>query len=79
MRTIHSTGCPPVLQKTFWLPPGKWLEKETGQLLDGGSSGKTITKNFDMTEIPVYVKAGAVVRPSLVGGISAAMELSLLC
>jgi alpha-glucosidase (family GH31 glycosyl hydrolase) len=30
-------------------------------MLDGGSDGMTITKNFDMTEIPVYIKAGAVV------------------
>lgn len=53
-----SRSCP---QKTIWIPPGQWFEKETGQMLDGGSNGVIITKSFDMTEIPVYIKAGAVV------------------
>ena len=41
----------------LWLPEGKWLEYETGEMLQGG---KTYERHFTMDEYPVYVKAGSI-------------------
>ena len=41
-----------------WLPDGKWYEKATGTMLDGG---KTYTRTFAIDEVPVYIKAGAII------------------
>lgn len=41
-----------------WLPPGGWFEWPSGTLLEGG---RTVTRRFAVEEIPVYVRAGAVV------------------
>ena len=40
-----------------WLPEGKWLELETGSMLDGGV---TVKRSFSIDEYPVYVKAGSI-------------------
>ncbi len=40
-----------------WLPDGKWYEEATGTMLEGG---KTYERNFNLDEVPVYVKAGSV-------------------
>ena len=40
-----------------WLPEGKWLEYETGQMLQGNDVYK---RRFTMDEYPVYVKAGSI-------------------
>lgn len=40
-----------------WLPKGKWIEWYTGTMLDGG---KVYNRKFQIDEIPVYVKQGAV-------------------
>ena len=42
----------------LWLPEGKWLEYETGTMLQGG---KTYERRFTMDEYPVYVKAGSII------------------
>jgi hypothetical protein len=47
---------------TIWIPPGTWYEKTTGVLLTGASDGSTIlTKSFDITEIPVFIRSGAII------------------
>ena len=45
-------------KKTIWLPPGTWIEWFTGTRLQGPAK---IERSFALNEIPVYVKAGAVV------------------
>jgi alpha-glucosidase (family GH31 glycosyl hydrolase) len=45
-------------QSNIWLPEGKWFEWSTGNLLKGDSVYK---RNFTIDEIPVYVRAGAVI------------------
>eukprot|EP01047_Picozoa_sp_COSAG01_P039283 COSAG01_NODE_3237_length_6370_cov_4.236007_5_plen_382_part_00 len=45
-------------EKTVWVPPGEWLELPTGEVFSGGSK-KTVSKYYDLTEIPVFVKVGS--------------------
>lgn len=42
--------------KTLWVPPGDWLELPTGKLHTGPA---VVSKHFDITEIPVFVKVGS--------------------
>ena len=44
--------------QVLWLPPGKWMEWATGTVLDGN---RTIKRAFTLDEIPVYVRAGAII------------------
>jgi alpha-glucosidase (family GH31 glycosyl hydrolase)/tetratricopeptide (TPR) repeat protein len=44
--------------KSIWLPPGTWIEWFTGTRLEGPAK---IERTFTLNEIPVYVKAGAIV------------------
>jgi len=44
--------------KSIWLPPGTWIEWFTGTRLKGPAK---IEHPFALNEIPVYVKAGAIV------------------
>jgi alpha-glucosidase len=44
--------------KSIWLPPGTWIEWFTGKELEGPAK---IERSFALDEIPVYVKAGAIV------------------
>lgn len=44
--------------KTTWLPPGTWIEWFTGTELKGPVK---IDRSFAIDEIPVYVRAGAIV------------------
>ncbi len=44
--------------KSIWLPPGTWVEWFTGTRLQGPAK---IERSFALNEIPVYVKAGAIV------------------
>ena len=46
-----------VLQRV-WLPPGRWIEWETGTLMQGN---RVVRRPFTLAEIPIYVKAGAIV------------------
>lgn len=43
---------------SIWLPPGRWYDSNRGELVDGG---RTITRDYALDEIPVFVRAGAVI------------------
>lgn len=48
--------------KTLWIPPGMWIEAERGTVISGKSDGSTVvTHEYDLSEIPVFVKAGAII------------------
>lgn len=57
-----------VATKTIWLPPATWYDDVFGLLVEGGSS---ITRQYDVSEIPMFVRAGAIVpripNPAQVG------------
>ena len=42
----------------IWLPEGSWIEWPTGKHLDGPAQ---VERSFSIEQIPVYVKAGAIV------------------
>ncbi len=44
--------------ETLWVPPGDWLEWYTGAMLHGAA---TLTRYYALDEIPVFLKAGAVI------------------
>ena len=44
--------------KAVWLPPGEWYEYFTGSRLRGPA---VLTRSFALEEVPVYVRAGAVI------------------
>ena len=45
-----------------WLPPNTvWYDYTTGERYEGGANGRTITVAAPLEEIPVFVKAGAIV------------------
>jgi alpha-glucosidase (family GH31 glycosyl hydrolase) len=44
--------------KKIWLPRGQWFEWFTGTMLKGDT---IVERNFALNEIPVYVRAGAIV------------------
>jgi len=45
-------------KKLIWLPQGEWIEWFTGTILKGPAQ---IERSFAIDEIPVYVKAGAII------------------
>jgi alpha-glucosidase (family GH31 glycosyl hydrolase) len=45
-------------QETIWLPPGDWVEWDTGARLQGPA---TLVRSFSLSQIPVYVKAGSII------------------
>jgi hypothetical protein len=47
-----------LVTKKVWLPTGDWYEWFTGTVLKGGS---VVERRFALNEIPLYVKAGALV------------------
>jgi hypothetical protein len=44
--------------ETVWLPKGEWIEWPTGKHFSGPA---TVDRSFSIDQIPVYVKAGAIV------------------
>ncbi|MFZ0662991.1 MAG: TIM-barrel domain-containing protein [Acidobacteriaceae bacterium] len=42
----------------IWLPPGDWIERPTGKHFTGPT---TIDRSFSIDQIPVYLRAGAIV------------------
>jgi alpha-glucosidase len=46
-----------LVRKTIWLPPGDWIEWYSGALLHGPAR---VERTFALREIPLYVKAGAI-------------------
>ncbi len=45
-------------KRSIWLPPGDWIEWPTGAHLHGPA---TFDRTFRLDEIPVYVRAGAII------------------
>src|SRR5581483_5333128 len=45
-------------QTPVWLPPGDWVEWDTGARLQGPA---TLVRSFSLSQIPVYVKAGSII------------------
>jgi alpha-glucosidase len=45
-------------RERLWLPPGEWYEWFTGARLRGPA---TVTRSFALNEVPVYLRAGAIV------------------
>ncbi len=57
-------------KQQIWLPEGTWVEWFSGQYFVGG---KVIERYFDLDEIPLYVRAGAILpmmAPTEVGAIA---------
>ncbi len=46
--------------KTVWLPEGAWVDECLGGLYTSDGT-LTVTRNVDLSEIPIFVKAGAVI------------------
>jgi len=46
------------VQKDIWLPDGEWFEWSSGTLLKGG---KVVRRSFCIDEIPIYIRAGAII------------------
>jgi hypothetical protein len=44
--------------QSVWLPPGEWIEWQTGARLKGG---QRYTRNYSLSQIPVFVRAGAII------------------
>jgi alpha-glucosidase (family GH31 glycosyl hydrolase) len=42
----------------IWLPPGRWYDGNRGEVIDGS---RTVSRDYGIDEIPVFVRAGAVV------------------
>jgi len=51
---------------SIWLPPGVWIEAGTHAVLRSG--GQWLAKRFHLEEIPYFVKGGAIITSSPVGG-----------
>ncbi|CUG82484.1 glycoside hydrolase family 31, putative [Bodo saltans] len=57
-----------IATKTIWLPPVTWYDDTFGELIQGGS---TITRSYDLSEIPIFIRAGSIIprvpNPQTVG------------
>lgn len=76
---------PGLAQKTTWLPPGTWVDANTGVMttVAAGDTNHQLTKAFALMEVPLWYAAGAVLPyvpirslPSSVG--NAARQYSFL-
>jgi alpha-glucosidase len=47
-----------LVNESVWLPPGEWMEWQTGAQFKGPA---TVQRNFSIRQTPVYVRAGAIV------------------
>jgi len=47
-----------LVNESVWLPPGEWIEWQTGAQFKGPA---TVKRNFSIRQTPVYVRAGAIV------------------
>lgn len=45
--------------KSVWLPPGTWVDVTSYSVYN--SNSEVLTKDYDISEVPVFAKAGAVV------------------
>jgi len=51
-------------ERTLWLPPGHWIEWDSGVVLEGGS---VLRRSYALDEIPLFVRAGAVLPRAVEG------------
>ena len=47
-----------LVNESVWLPPGEWVEWQTGAQFKGPT---TVKRSFSIRQTPVYVRAGAIV------------------
>jgi alpha-glucosidase (family GH31 glycosyl hydrolase) len=47
-----------MVEQSVWIPPGDWMEVETGKHLHGPATAK---RRFSIRQVPVYVRAGAII------------------
>jgi alpha-glucosidase len=47
-----------LVKREVWIPKGEWVEKDTGTQLTGPAK---LQRDFSIDQIPVYVRAGAIV------------------
>jgi hypothetical protein len=60
--TVPTSFEPGAATTTVWLPPGAWVEESTSVTHTGAAgTGSLLTKAYDISETPVFVRAGAVV------------------
>jgi alpha-glucosidase (family GH31 glycosyl hydrolase) len=52
-------------REKIWIPPGRWIEWQTGFVLDGRTRGRAAVRPYTLGETPVLVRAGAVVPEAL--------------
>ncbi|EDQ92185.1 uncharacterized protein MONBRDRAFT_5942 [Monosiga brevicollis MX1] len=57
---VAPAGDDQMTEKTIFLPKGTWLEVPTGKLI-ALSESIQYTKKYDLSEVPVFVRAGAVI------------------
>ena len=55
---VTPLGSNQMAQKNVWIPPGQWFLIHTGSLFTGP---KTVSFSFDLSEIPVFARAGSVI------------------
>ena len=54
--------------KEWWIPPGTWVDHVLGSVIEGSKDGSTyLSSLYALDEIPVIMKAGAIVPTSLEG------------
>jgi alpha-glucosidase len=47
-----------LVTESVWIPPGDWIEADTGKHFHGPA---TVKRSFSIRQVPVYVRAGAIV------------------
>ena len=47
-----------LVEQSVWIPPGEWIEEDTGKHFHGPI---TVKRNFSIRQVPVYLRAGAIV------------------
>lgn len=55
---VTKAGTDGVAQMDIWLPPGRWYDANRSETISGGRS---ITRDYLLNEIPVFVRAGAAI------------------
>jgi alpha-glucosidase (family GH31 glycosyl hydrolase) len=48
-------------RQTVWIPPGTWIEWISGAVLSAPAGGMIYVRAYDLSEIPIFIRAGAVV------------------
>lgn len=48
-------------RQTIWIPPGTWIEGISGAVYSVGTGGMNLTRAYDISEVPVFYKAGSIV------------------